>query len=373
MEFICNIILSLRKIVLTLEVSLCYDREKRSVPVSQIREMQGNFADKMQKTEWAAAVSEEKPIAIAYSAHGKIPAMKSSAESWLLFGRGRENRGETGVKLGITETLEHSCPEEWAEKHWKLGCTAVNFPLDCTASPGDIERYRAASAAYGLTIAEVGADPCRWMAGKGQQERLLFCKEQLRLAERIQARCCVISTQLGCRWEGPAHREGFSPSFLRRTAELLQNILDEVKPVHTSLALVPLPWMLPNSPESCLELAHMVARPAFRINLELIQLVNNPRDFLFSTELIERCFDLLETWIAVCRMGDLQLDTGCPFGMRKVTLGEGGLDLSQYLRRIFQTGQDLPLMVGPMTSREAYADSLEYLRLLLDSVSDKKW
>ena len=54
--------------------------------------------------------------------------------------------------------------------------------------------------------------------------------------------------------------------------------------------------------------------------------------------------------------------------MHKVALGQGGLDLSQYLRRILKTDRDLPLLVGPMTSRESYADSLEYLRLLLDTV-----
>lgn len=100
---------------------------------------------------------------------------------------GRGHGGENGMKLGITDTLEHSCPEEWAEKHWKLGCTTVVFPLDCTASAGEIERYRSASIAYGLTIAEVGSEPQKWMAGKGRQEQVLFCKEQLRLAERLQA------------------------------------------------------------------------------------------------------------------------------------------------------------------------------------------
>ena len=281
---------------------------------------------------------------------------------------GRGHGGENGMKLGITDTLEHSCPEEWAEKHWKLGCTTVVFPLDCTASAGEIERYRSASLAYGLTIAEVGSEPQKWMAGKGRQEQILFCKEQLRLAERLQARCCVVTAALGWCWEEEARREGFAHSFLLRTADRLQEILDEVKPVHTSLALIPLPWMLPNSPESCLELLQAVGRSNFRLDLELIQLISNPRDFLFSTELVDRSFDLLEDRIAVCRIGDLKLDTGRPFGMHKVALGQGGLDLSQYLRRILKTDRDLPLLVGPMTSRESYADSLEYLRLLLDTV-----
>lgn len=79
----------------------------------------------------------------------------------------------------------------------------------------------------------------------------------------------------------------------------------------------------------------MVGRNSFRIDLELIQLISNPRDFLFSTELVDRSFDQLGERLAVCRIGDLKLDTSCPFGMRRVALGQGGLDLSQYLPAYF--------------------------------------
>ena len=61
--------------------------------------------------------------------------------------------------LGIATSLEHKTPIEWAKKHKELGCHAVLFPVDCTASTETIEAYRAAAIQEDLTIAEVGIMP----------------------------------------------------------------------------------------------------------------------------------------------------------------------------------------------------------------------
>ena len=34
------------------------------------------------------------------------------------------------MKLGLSSPLEHKTPEEWAENMQKIGCQAVNFPVD---------------------------------------------------------------------------------------------------------------------------------------------------------------------------------------------------------------------------------------------------
>lgn len=38
------------------------------------------------------------------------------------------------MRLGISTALKHTTPKEWAEKMELLGCKAVVFPVDCTAS-----------------------------------------------------------------------------------------------------------------------------------------------------------------------------------------------------------------------------------------------
>jgi len=34
------------------------------------------------------------------------------------------------MKLGLSSSLEHKTPQEWARKLKGLGCGCVNFPLD---------------------------------------------------------------------------------------------------------------------------------------------------------------------------------------------------------------------------------------------------
>lgn len=61
------------------------------------------------------------------------------------------------MKLGLSSPLEHRTPEEWAENMKKIGCQAVNFPVDYEAPDSLIEAYAQAAKAQRLIIAEVGA------------------------------------------------------------------------------------------------------------------------------------------------------------------------------------------------------------------------
>lgn len=61
------------------------------------------------------------------------------------------------MKLGISMTLPHDSPENWAEKHRAEGLEAVVFPCDYKTPVKIIDRYVSAAADAGLCIAEVGA------------------------------------------------------------------------------------------------------------------------------------------------------------------------------------------------------------------------
>ena len=58
--------------------------------------------------------------------------------------------------LGISSSLKHSSPEEWAAKHKALGLQTVNFPVTCDEDAETIMAYKKAVDEAGLTIAEVG-------------------------------------------------------------------------------------------------------------------------------------------------------------------------------------------------------------------------
>ena len=58
--------------------------------------------------------------------------------------------------LGISSSLQHSSPEEWAAKHKALGLETVNFPVTCDDGENVFMAYKKAADEAGLTIAEVG-------------------------------------------------------------------------------------------------------------------------------------------------------------------------------------------------------------------------
>ena len=58
--------------------------------------------------------------------------------------------------LGISSSLEHGSPEEWAAKHKALGLKTVVFPVNYTDGEKTFMAYKKAADEADLTIAEVG-------------------------------------------------------------------------------------------------------------------------------------------------------------------------------------------------------------------------
>lgn len=70
------------------------------------------------------------------------------------------------MRIGLSSSLKHDTPSQWAEKMKELGCGAVVFPVDYTAPEELIEAYAGAAKKAGLVIAEVGACAIRWRRQK---------------------------------------------------------------------------------------------------------------------------------------------------------------------------------------------------------------
>ena len=54
------------------------------------------------------------------------------------------------MRLGISSSLAHTSPEDWAQKMHALGCRSVVFPVDCTKPDSVIDAYAAAAKEYDL-------------------------------------------------------------------------------------------------------------------------------------------------------------------------------------------------------------------------------
>lgn len=197
--------------------------------------------------------------------------------------------------LGTSSPLSHSTPQEWADRHVSLGLGSVVFPLDCSADPQLIDQYAEAAVKAGLVIAEVGI----WknMLAADPQEReaaTAYAIGQLRMADRIGARCCVnvIGTPYGPRWDG-GYRENFSDEAWNLAVAKVREVIDAVHPTRTKFSIESMPWMIPSSPDEYLRLIEKVDRPEFGVHLDVVNMVTSPERYFYNDRFLHECFDKL--------------------------------------------------------------------------------
>lgn len=271
------------------------------------------------------------------------------------------------MKLGISSPLAHTTPEEWALQQKRAGCECVVFPLCCKDNEKKIEAYERAAKRNGLQIAEVGIWRNALAADEKEREAAMdYSIGQLKLADRLHARCCVnVAGSAGPVWDG-AYKENFSKDMWDRTVRMVQEILDEAKPVHTYFTLESMPWMIPGSPEEYLRLLEAVNRERFAVHLDIINMTSTPERYFFPERFLEHTFSLLGTHIRSCHMKDVLLLPEYTFQLRECACGEGTFPLEYYAELADQADLEMPMIIEHLDTDEAYLKSLGYVRQRLD-------
>ncbi|MBQ1570921.1 MAG: TIM barrel protein, partial [Clostridiales bacterium] len=150
------------------------------------------------------------------------------------------------MRLGTSSPLMHNSAEEWAKNQTALGCRAVVFPLSSDDPEEKINEYVDAAKKHSLLIAEVGI----WRNAMSQdpEDRKAqrdYCVNQLKLADRIGARCAVnVAGAMGPRWDG-YYKENFSAETRKEIVKMVQEIIDRAEITNTYFTLEPMPWMIP--------------------------------------------------------------------------------------------------------------------------------
>jgi len=267
------------------------------------------------------------------------------------------------MRLGISTTFPHTSPEEWAKKHKEAGLGAVVFPLAWNAAVSSIDLYAEAARAYDLTIAEVGSwcnpmDPDPAKRSENRQK----CLHQLELAEYIGACCCVnISGAIGEVWDG-SYAANYAPETRAEIVSWLQDLLDTVKPVRTAYTLEPMPHMLPDSPESYLDLLQDVNRPGFGVHVDIVNMLVSPRVYYNNRQLVESTFALLGPHIRSCHIKDAILDHGLTVSIRETECGKGELDLVCYIREADRLNPDMPMIIEHLPDLSRYEEAIRYVK-----------
>ncbi len=268
------------------------------------------------------------------------------------------------MRLGGPVFGDQSDPEIWAAAVRGLGYRAAYCPVQASQGDDVVQAYAKAAAAADIVIAEVGAWANNPIASneKVRKEAIARCQEQLDLADRIGARCCVnVAGSRGERWAGP-HPANLTSETFDLIVESVRQIIDGVKPTRTFYTLEAMPWVYPDSPESYLYLIRAIHRDRFAVHLDPVNMVNSPQRFFNNGALIRECFETLGTYIKSCHAKDIVLADKLTVHLDEVRPGLGGLDYRAFLQELDKLEPNTPLMMEHLPSAEEYALAAGYIR-----------
>ncbi len=267
------------------------------------------------------------------------------------------------IRLGGPIFKRSDDPAELARAHRELGYRAAYCPGVSLEDKQKIAEIERAFKAEDVLIAEVGV--WRNIMDRNEEERrknLEAVCSGLALADEVGALCCVdIAGSLNPeRWDGP-HPDNISQKAFDLTVENVRYILNSVKPKRAKFVIEMMPWVIPDSPDSFLELVKAVDRPEFGVHLDPVNIINSPRRYYENAKLLEECFEKLGKWIVSCHAKDSLLSDQLTTHTSEVRPGTGGLDYRTYLRCLEALPQDAPLLIEHLSSQEEYDLAREYI------------
>jgi sugar phosphate isomerase/epimerase len=262
------------------------------------------------------------------------------------------------MRLGSPLPQTWDSPEEWVQTLRAHGLRAAYWPEDAD------ETYAEAARAAEIVIAEIGA----WQVNpisRDDAERaraIAYCQQRLELAERVGARCCVnVAGSRGEAWDAP-HPDNLSADTFALIVDSVREIVDAVQPSRTVYTLEPMPFTLPDSAESYLELLRAIDRPAFGVHLDPVNLINSPAKFYANGPFLREVFAQLGPHIKSVHAKDIVLEPTLTVRLTEVRPGLGVLDYRTFLTEMERLDLDTPILVEHLGSAEEYAAAVAHIR-----------
>ncbi|MCM1569054.1 MAG: sugar phosphate isomerase/epimerase [Roseburia sp.] len=268
------------------------------------------------------------------------------------------------MRLGGAIEKPYGNPEEWVALVKRLGYSAVLAPVSCEADSAVRQAYLAAARENDLVIGEVGVWKNCLSKDEGERKAAMdYAKAQLELAEELGANCCV--NIMGSRseiWDGFAV-ENYDEDVYAMGVESIREIIDAVKPKHTSYSIESMPWITPDSPEQYLKLLKDVDRgEAFGVHLDFVNMINCPERYVRSTEFIRHCFSLLGPYIKSIHGKDVLMERAYTTLIHETMPGRGTLDYTKILPMVENLGPDTTFFIEHLPDFDAYQQAAAYIR-----------
>jgi L-ribulose-5-phosphate 3-epimerase UlaE len=113
-----------------------------------------------------------------------------------------------------------------------------------------------------------------------------------------------------------------------------------------------MPWVIPDSPDSYLELIEAIDHPMFAVHFDPVNLINCPWRYYDNAALLRECFAKLGKWIVSCHAKDIHLTDQLTMHLDEVRPGAGALDYRVFLQELSQLPRDVPLILEHLPQEE---------------------
>jgi sugar phosphate isomerase/epimerase len=275
---------------------------------------------------------------------------------------GKTNSAGNPVRLGGPVPGKFDDPVEWVKAVKSLRYSAAVCPVPLGASSEMIRSFRSEAEKNNILISEVGVwnnlfDPDKTAREAAIKKNII----SLQLADEIGACCCVnISGAKGEIWDGP-YPGNYSKETFDQIVENARNIIDQVKPKNTFFSFEPMPYMLPDSPDTYLDLVKAIDRKRFGVHLDPVNMISSPQRYFNNAAFLRECFSKLGPFIKSVHAKDIIIMPKLTVHLEERRPGSGSLDYSVFLKEMSKL-RDIPMMMEHLEKQEDYLLAAQYIR-----------
>ncbi len=272
------------------------------------------------------------------------------------------------MRIGGEIKKDFHNPEEWLQRVKEMGYSTVLTPVGMETPAKVRQEYAQMAEKNNIIIGEVGIwrNPISLDPEEAKRNKE-YCMERLALAEELGANCCVnIAGARGEIWDGP-YTENYDEEVYALIVDTTREIIDSVRPVRTFYTLEPMPWMLPDSPDSYLKMIRDIDRKGFAVHLDFINMINCPERFLKREAFIEECFTKLGPYIKSIHAKDVLMEKAYPCVLHEVMPGKGSVDYRKVVRLCEKLGKDTTVFVEHLNTHEEYLEASGFVRRMAEA------
>ena len=260
----------------------------------------------------------------------------------------------------------HGDPRIIAKSHKIKGYTAAYVPHVELSDKEKIREIKKAFEAENIMLAEVGYwENITDLDEAARKHNLKCLTDALYLAEEVGARCAVDIFGSYVRGNGNSKfvAENFSGGAFSDAVDIARNLIDTVKPKTAYFTYEIFPFNVVDCPEMIEKLIKAVDRKQFGVHLDLCNLINSPRAYFSSGDIIRDCVKKFGDKIVAAHVKDIKLkEPAISVILEEVVAGTGGIDMRAFIREIHKLPREIPFMMEHLPAEEQYDQAAAYIR-----------